>query len=327
MRGKTWVLFIALAALAGAPQKRRTPVERLNPDLVPYIAEAKASVAIVRVRSCGVTPLEKEQKQQLTVHLDVVEAMRGTLQAGSSIEVSGKRLADEEARFRAGFDQWNVLALAPGGLMMAALLPAGNPQQWQALSMRDIASERDPLAGAIRRAVAIEQMPAGTPGRAQALEDALSSPSDVLQAYAIRAVRGAMPRVAGAEAMARALFSRRALPDARPPLALALASRDFYHYEAGADEANLVVIRALAKLVAGGGPQVSLWTQILGASLTIEFSADPAKDGAMRSALIRGVTDPAPARVLSALEQQLAAGSKDPRVPKLIAAWKAAGHP
>ena len=60
--------------------------------------------------------------------------------------------------------------------------------------------------------------------------------------------------------------------------------------------------------------------------MTIEFSKDPHKDAEMRAGLIRAVTDPPPRRVIDALQQLLSAGTKDPRVPKLLEAWHAASH-
>jgi len=311
----------------GAPQKRRTPVERLSPDLVPFIPDPNAVLALVRVISCAVTPLPQQQEEQLVVHLETLDVIHGEkLKAGEPIEISGKRLADEDARYRSHFDKWNVLPFQPQDLLIVALAPGQRPAAWIGLAAEQVASAADPAVAALHRASSIEHTPAGSPLRAAALEEALSSPTDLLQRYAVEAVgrRAAVTRQAGAEMISRALFSERIPPDARPPLALKLASRDFYHFEEGAEPVNFVVIRTLARLlVDGDAAQRPLWTQLLGASLTIEFSKDPHKDAEMRSSLIRAVTDPAPQRVVAALEQQAAQGSKDPRVPKLIAAWKA----
>ncbi len=299
-------------------------MERLSPDLVPFIPDPNAVLAVVKVISCAVTPVPREQKEQLTVQLEPVDVIHGEkLKPGGKIEISGKRLADEEARFRSHFDKWNVLPFQPGDLIAMALAPTQTPAVWIALAAQQVASAKDPVVGALRRASSIDRMV--PEARVTALEAALSSPSDLLQRYAIDAVgrRGLVTRIAGAGMIARALFSPRILPAGRPPLALELASRDFYHYEEGAEPANIIVIQTLARLlVEDGGSQQALWTQLLGASLTIEFSKDPQKDAGMRSSLIRAVADPG--RVMAALEQQAAQGSRDPRVPKLIGAWKAA---
>ena len=326
-----WFALIPVAVLAaanpglGAPQERRTPVERLSPDLVPFIPDPNAVLAVVKVISCAVTPLAREQKEQLTVQLEPVDVIHGEkLKPGGMVEISGKRLADEEARFRSHFDKWNVLPFQPGDLLAVALAPTQNSAVWIALAAQQVVSVKDSVVGALRRAASIERMPPES--QVTALEEALSSPSDLLQRYAIEALgrRGLVARLTGAEMIARALFSARILPAGRPPLAMELASRDFYHYEDGAGPANVIVIQTLSRLlVEGGASQQALWTQLLGASLTIEFSKDPQTDAGMRSALIRAVQDPG--RVMAALEQQAAQGSKDPRVPKLISAWKEAG--
>jgi hypothetical protein len=241
------------------------------------------------------------------------------------MEISGSRLANEAARDRERTDRWNSLAFEPGDLLLMALRPGAH---LVALAGEPVDSVASAEVTALRRAAEIERIePADA--RRSGLGQALVAQEELLRNYALDALgrRSLAPRAEAAAIVAHALFSRDLPAGAQTALGSELASRNFYRYELGADPVNVEVIRSLAQLLVSSDPaHRPLWAQLLGASLTIELSKDPQKDADIRTALIRGVTDPSPQRVIEALQQQLSSGSHDPRVPKLLEAWRTAQH-
>jgi hypothetical protein len=319
----TWVL-----ACAGADaQLKRTPVEPLAADLVPFIPDPTSSLVLARVVRAAWTPLPAEQKEEGVIELQVEETFRGaTPRAGESIEIAGRRMLDPLARARNNFDQWNNLPFAQGDELVLAIAPPPTGKRWDALAANQVAGTSDPLVIGLRRALEIEAMkPADA--RIPALEQALAAPQPVLRDYAIDAIarRGLASRDRGAEMIAHALAAPNLPDDSRLPLVRELASPFFYRYALGGDRVNVLVIQSLARLLVNGDRNDrGVWTQFLGSSLTIEFSKDPNRDGELRMSIVRAVKDPPPPRVIEALEQQAASGTPDPRVPKLVEYWRAA---
>ncbi len=298
-------------------------MERMRSDLVPFISDPNAALALAKVLSATWTPLPAEAREGGVVRLQLIDVIRGPgLSAGASIEISGKRLASEASRDRERRDRWNSLAFAPGDLLLMALRPGTH---LTALAADPVESPASPVIAALHRTVEIERIEPVEARRA-ALWKALTGPQELVREYAIDALgrRALVSRAEGAGMLARALTAGELPASARSPLVSELVSLHFFRNELGADAVNVQVIGSLAALVAGDAAQRPLWAQYLGACLTIEFSKDPAKDAETRRALIRGVTETAPRLVIEALEQQVSAGNQDPRVPKLLEAWRAA---
>jgi hypothetical protein len=127
-----------------------------------------------------------------------------------------------------------------------------------------------------------------------------------------------VPRDTGAAMLASAAAAPDTSVESKIAFVKALAARNYFQYELGADPVNLLVVRTIANLLihadAKRGP---LWMQFLGSTVAIQFSKDPAKDAEIRRSLIRGVTDPPPERVIAALSQQV-----NPRAAKLLQHWR-----
>jgi hypothetical protein len=325
------VSTICLATLvlgcAGADaQYKRTPVERLAADLVPFIPDPMSSLVLAKVVRATWTPLPAEQKEEGVIELQVGETFRGAApRAGESIEIAGKRMLDPTARARNNFDQWNNLPFEQGDQLVLALAPPPTGKRWSVLAANQVTGGNDPLVVGLRRALEIEAV---KPGEAQipALEQALAAPQPILRDYAIDAVarRTLVSRERGAEMIAHALEAPGLPADSQLPLVRELASPFFYRYALGADRVNVMVIESLAKLLVNGNrDDRGVWTQFLGSSLTIEFSKDPKRDQDLRMSIVRAVKEPPPGRVIDALEQQVAGGASDPRLAKLIEYWRA----
>lgn len=301
-------------------------MERMRSDLVPFISDPNAVLALARVVSATWTPLPAEARETGVVRLELVDVIRGPgLSSGAVIEISGKRLANQQSRNRERTDRWNSLAFEPDDLLLMALRP-GN--LFSALAADPVDSPTSPAVAALRRASEIERIDP-VEARRTALAQALTASEDLLRDYALDWLgrRGLASRTEAAGMIAHALFAADLPPSSRSSLVTELTSRHFYRYELGADPVNVQVIRSLARLLINGDPaRRPLWTQFLAASLTIEFSKDPHKDAEMRAGLIRAVTDPPPQRVIDALQQMLSAGTEDPRVQKLLDAWRATSH-
>ena len=298
-------------------------MERMRSDLVPFIAEPNVVLALARVVSATWTPLPSEAREAGAVRLELIDVIRGQgLSSGAAIEISGKRLANEQSRDRERTDRWNSLAFEPGDLLLMALRPGNH---FSALAADPVDSPASPAVAALRRASEIERIEP-VEARRTALAQALTAPDELLRDYALDCLgrRGLASRAEAAGIIARALLAADLPPSAASSLVGELTSRHFYRYELGADPVNVQVIGSLARLVTSGeSARRPLWAQFLAASLTIEFSKDPHQDAGMRASLIRAVTDPTPQRVIDALQQQLSAGTKDPRVQKLLEAWRA----
>jgi hypothetical protein len=295
-------------------------------DLVPFISEPNVVLALARVVSATWTPLPSEAREAGVVRLELLDVIRGPrLSDGAAIEISGKRLANENSRDHERTDRWNSLPFETGDLLLLALRPGDH---FLALAADPVDSPASPAVAALRRASEIERIDP-VEARRTALAEALTAHQDLLRDYALDCLsrRGLASRAEAAAIIAHALFAADLPPSSRSSLVGELASRHFYRYELGVDPVNVQVIRSLAALVANGdSARRPLWAQFLAACLTIEFSKDPHKDAEMRAGLIRAVTDPPPQRVIDALQQLLSAGTKDPRVPQLLEAWRAASH-
>lgn len=328
-RQRVWVAAIGAAALlSGAgniavAMNRRLLVERLLADLVPFISDPNAVLALARVMSAKWSQGAVRENQEGAITLEILEVFRGPLKPHEAMEIHGERLADEQARFKSSFNQWNVLPFEPGDLLLMALRRGSGPRPWQAVAAQQVRTPQDPAIPALRRAVEIEGMPPGS--RPPALEQALHSHEDLLRDYAVDAVdrRRVTPRDTGAAMLASAAAAPDASVESKIAFVKALAARNYFQYELGADPVNLLIVRTIASLlIHGDAKRGPLWTQFLGSTVAIQLSKDPAKDAEIRRSLIRGVTDPPPERVIAALAQQVSGGSKDPRAAKLLQYWR-----
>jgi hypothetical protein len=296
----------------------------MRSDLVPFISDPNAVLALTRVLSATWTPLPSEAREAGVVRLELVEVIRASgLAGGAHIEMAGKRLASEPSRDRERTDRWNSLAFDPGDLLLLALRPGSH---FTGLAAEPVDSPTSPAVAALRRAVEIERIEP-LEARRTAVAGALTAHEDLLREYALDWLgrRGLASRTEAAGMIAHALFAPGLPAAARSSLVGELTSRHFYRYDLGVDAANVLVVRSLAELLTGGDSAGRpLWTQYLAACLTIEFSKDAHKDAEMRAGLIRAVTDPPPERVIDTLQRLAATGTADPRVPKLLEAWRAA---
>jgi hypothetical protein len=298
----------------------------MRSDLVPFISDSNVVLALARVASATWTPLPSEAREGGAIRLELVDVIRASgLPAGATIEMAGKRLANEQSRVRERSDRWNSLPFEPGDLLLMALRPG---TQFAGLAADPVGSASNPAVAALHRASEIERIET-MEARREAVGQALTAHEDLLRDYALDWLgsRGLASRTEGAGTIARALFAPDLPASSRSSLAGELTSRHFYRSDLGAEPANVLVIGSLAALLtAADSSRRPLWTQYLAACLTIEFSKDPLKDAEMRAGLIRAVTDPPPQRVIDALQQLLSAGTQDTRVQKLLDAWRAATH-
>ncbi len=298
------------------------PYSRMRSDLVPFISDPNVVLALARVVSAAWTPLPSEAREGGAIRLELVAVIRASgLPAGATIEMAGKRLANEQSRVRERSDLWNSLPFEPGGLLLMALRPGA---QFAGLAAEPVDSPSSPAVAALRRASEIERIEP-LEARRTAVGQALTAHEDLLRDYALDWLgrRGLASRTEGAGMLARALFAPELPASSRSSLAGELTSRHFYRSDLGAEPANVLVIGSLAALLTAA-ESAPLWTQYLAACLTTEFSKDPHTDAEMRAGLIRAVTDPPPRRVTDALQQLLSASPRDTPVQELLDAWRAA---
>ena len=299
------------------------PYSRMRSDLVPFISDANVVLALARVVSAAWTPLPSEAREGGAIRLELVDAIRASgLPAGATIEMAGKRLANEQSRVRERSDRWNSLPFEPGDLLLMALRPGTH---LAGLAAEPVDNPSSPAVAALHRASELERIEP-LEARRTAVGHALTSREDLLRDYALDWLgrRGLASRTEGTGMIAHALFAPDLPASSRSSLVGELTSRHFYRSDLGAEPANILVIGSLARMLTAADSARPLWTQYLAACLTIEFSRDPLKDAEMRAGLIRAVTDPPPQRVIDALQQLLSADPQDTGVQKLLDAWRAA---
>jgi hypothetical protein len=152
-RQKLWVAAIVAAALLGGAgntavaMNMRLLVERLLADLVPFISDPNTALALVKVVSAKWSQGPVRENQVGVIALEIIEVFRGPrLKPRETIEVHGERLADEQARFKSSFNQWNVLRFEQGDLLLMALRQGSG--SWQALAAQQVSWQTE-VAGEV----------------------------------------------------------------------------------------------------------------------------------------------------------------------------------
>jgi len=301
----------------------------LASDLVPYISNREAALILATVDSARWAPAADDPgMEDGTLHLRVRELFSDSgPKPGALLTIGAQRYGDAKKRRQMGFDSWNVLPLEPGNSLVMAVAKGPSASEWIALAAEAVPSGDTALVVAVRRAREIEkeQDPAA---RRRMFDEALKSHQDLLFRYALDAIgrRGREPRKEAAKMMVDALVSQGQSKNAKLTLVQQLTRQPIYEDERGADPVNQLVIGSVAGVLATESePQWSLvWTQFLAASLLPAFSADVNQDREIRQTLIRAVPEQTRRLVPEILAKAAQQSPTDPRIPKLLEAWKGA---
>jgi hypothetical protein len=299
----------------------------LASDLVPYISDSTASIILAAIASAHWAPDPGEPATELgTLQLRVTELFSDSgPKPGETLTIIADRYGDPVQREHMGFNVWNVLPLEPSNSLAMAIRKA--PNGWTALAAQAVAPGDNNLVPALRPAREIDKVQDPT-ARRRLLDQALRSPQDLLFRYALDAItrRGLVPRSEAAQMIVGALAVESLSKNAKLMLVQQLTRRPIYEDELGSDLVNRLVIGAVAGvLTAETGPEwVVIWTQFLTTTLLPAFSTDPSKDQDIRHTLIHSVPEPARRQVPEKLVTSAQQSPRDPRIPKLLEAWKAA---
>lgn len=301
----------------------------LASDLVPYISHPEAALILATVDSARWAPATDDPgMEDGTLQLRVSELFSDSgPKPGALLTVAAQRYGDAQKRRQMGFDSWNVLPLEPGNSLVMAVIKGSSASQWTALAAEAVPAGDTALVVAVRRAREIEKEQDPT-ARRRMLDEALKSHQDLLFRYALDAIgrRGRVSRNEAAKMMVDALVSQSQAKNVKLSLVQQLTRQPIYVDERGADSVNKMVIGSVAGVLAmESEPQWSLvWTQFLAASLLPAFSADANQDREIRQTLIRAVPEQARRQVPEILAKAAQQSPTDPRIPKLLEAWKGA---
>ena len=299
----------------------------LASDLVPYISDPTATLVLAAIVSARWSPDPAEPTTELgTLQVRVAELFSDSgPKPGETLTIIADRYGDPVQREHMGFNAWNVLPLEPGNSLATAIrkVAAG----WTALAAQAVAAGDNNFLPALRHAREIEKMQ-DTAARRRLLEEALKSPQDILFRYALDAItrRGQVPRSDAAQMIVGALGSGSHSKNAKLMLVQQLTRRPIYEDDLGPDPVNRLVIGTVAGVLAAeADPEWALiWTQFLTTTLLPAFSTDSNKDREIRHTLIHSVPEPARRQVPEKLAGAAQQSPRDPRIPKLLEAWKAA---
>jgi hypothetical protein len=302
----------------------------LSADLVPFISSTDVQMLLTRVDDVHLVeardvdpPVERGR-----VTLEVLEGLSdSSVRAGARIVVPAQRIADPIVRVRNAFDQWNVLPLVRGDVLIVAVRPMASAGLSDAVAARQIGSPSAPEVQQIRQAYAIERF-AGPPETKQAmLEAAIMGGDELLTEYGLDALqrRAVLGREAGARVIAAAIGAASVTPDARLQLAEGLT--DLFDPERNADATNVLIVRTIAAALAAAPDSESraAWASSLAAILLTEFTAKPEVDRQVRTTLIRKVDKPTAREMIAMLSAIAEQDPDDVQVRALLRAWRSAG--
>ena len=332
------VLIAALSGMVEARERNQAmnssaaaSIDRLSPDLVPFVSTADASILLLRIDAIEST-LDVEDDLKLEtgrITAKVEDKLSGPPSSDFVIQIPFKRVADPLIRVRQGFDQWNKLKIDRGSLIVMACRPSRPQGTWLGLAAQNISSINSPIVTAIREAVSIERTGGGEKKEAM-LRGALGSREDLLFSYALNALgeRSVLGRERGSEIVARAVESSSTNSENRLRMASDLTRDYFFDPVLKTERTNQVVLSALARaFVQEGGAESRLeLLDDLAVVILGEFSGKKTEDEAIRHTLIRNLPTQLSERVISTLS--LAKSHAEPdeqeRVADLLHTWQRA---
>lgn len=337
-------MAVALALLAATGCGAQTPDRKrsmstttemdfqpLGADLVPWIADPGAHLAVVTVLAVSLQPMPGEVPATLagTLRLRVVEVVASPrLAAGDVLEVPARQVADVAVRDRNAADHWNVLDLVVGRSWLLAARLGPTPPQALALAALALQPGTEGERTGLRSACDLEAGVRRRQPDAEAFVRALAAPSDTLHRYALDALarRQVFGRERGAELLERGLQARLPGPASRRVEAATLVMRSgLFAGSRGADSANVRVLALLAAgLVQETDAALALrWARLLAAASLSELSEDTRRDAQLRSQLLAAVKTPPAADVLAAIERVSARADESTRarLQQLSKAW------
>jgi hypothetical protein len=303
----------------------------LSGDLVPFIGAAKTSMTLSRIVDVKLTTHTESQREVGAVTLEVLEVFAGgALLTGSRLEVPMHRLADAVLRRRNAFDYWNTITLAPGTLWLLAARQGTALNQVTALAVMEVPAASAPEVIALRHCYVIERLGKGDERKRQLLEVALAGSEPLVRSYALDLLgrRALYKRVDGVHLIAQAIDASTVPADDKLELGTYLTHEYFFDGERNEDGTNQTVVTSLAAaLVRESVAERRLeWANLLASCILGELSPKASEDKARRLALVRGVRDPPPSKVIEALRSLLPHTADDHGdvIRELEAAWRAA---
>lgn len=302
----------------------------LTANIAAFIGDPKVALVHVTVSSAQWTPAGPAAGgvayESGVITADVVEVFSGPgrPKRDDVMSIAGRRIANEQMRFRDGRDMWNSLEFENGLQMLFALQPpAGGSNHWTALAGWKLTGWNDPAVEGLRRCVEAARMPEAK--RVEYLPALIGSPDGISRAYAVLNLRNpaVAPRPVNAQIIAKAFVGASAT--VRTQMVLEMCGRSYLMPELGPDAANVAVLGALLQaLITDPDPQGrKMWAGHLAASIGAKLDADPAKDKELRARFAAAIKTPARERAAAALRAAADAAPADARLSKLAEAW---GH-
>lgn len=306
----------------------------LGADLVPWIADPGAHVAVVTVLAVALKPMPGEVPATLagTLRLRVDEVVASPrLAAGDVLEVPARQVADVAVRDRNAADHWNVLDLVVGRRWLLAARLGSAPQQALALAAVDLQAAGDGERAAVRSACELEATVRRRQPDAEAFVRVLAAPAETLHRYALDALarRQVFGRERGAELLERGFLGRWPGPPTRRVEAAGQVLRGgLFSASHGVDPTNVRMLGLLAGgLVQEGDPALALrWARLLAAASLAELADDSARDTQLRSQLVAAVKAPSGAEVVAAIQRVSARAdaSMQATLQRVAKAWRPA---
>jgi hypothetical protein len=314
-------------------------VHTLQPDLVPFVADAAVSLALARIAGVEAAPAPGRGGESGRLAFHAVQLIRGAVpRAGDTFVVPYDR-AQENYRSKDGANHWNRLRLAWEDLLLLACKPETPPTFWQGLAAQRVASPRAPEVVELRDCCRLEELrgrrvPLMTPYTEAFTKPHLpQGPPGLLRRYVLDALdrRGVLERPEAVAVLATALRSKYVAPDERVVVADRLTSGRFFRPELGADAVNRHVVVLLTDgLLAETDPdRRKRWSYLLALCLLRRFAPDAGRDRDARLTLIRATGTPPPPAVADLLARQAEEEDEADRKDtlKLLDAWRAAAAP
>lgn len=269
----------------------------LSSDVAAFIHSHGVSVALVRIVHLQAVRqfegnLEVESGQ---VAFQLIETLLAPEALPATFSVRMRRITDPLLALKNGVDEWNMIEIAEGGLVLLATKPTSEPSIRLALAARGVKSERSPEVVAAERACAIEKLESKEMQRERLL-DALASKDDVLWSYATSLLleRVRFDRGEAARMVARVMASPATAPEASVKLAPVIG--DLFTGETPSDQIDQLIVRTLARATFAEQPlaQRLRVAAELRACLFSEHALNEDRTRQARLALVRSIANPNP---------------------------------
>jgi len=298
----------------------------LSADLIPYLTRPKVSVILAQIEN--VDQGDDPVVQTGIVHLRVLELLNAaSVAVGDMVRVPFERMTQPPDRNRNAPNHWNVLPLSQGGYLILACSAMGGDAR--GLAARGIVSPTSEVVSVVREIYRVERMPIGDQKNSM-LQSGLTAEHELMRYYSIDAItrRHLVNRDVAASMLQTALSLPGLGEDTKEALGEAVGSEYVFDEDRGQEPVNVLVIGTLAKQFSTAmDPEPrSFWVNELASTLFSEFADDERQDSAIRTAVVRAVSEPSSAAMIKALADYSQEVREDDQeiARELLGVWQAA---